>query len=48
MPANGPWYVFNVADAAIVAGVIGLILDSLFPAGRRQGETAPGDPAARL
>jgi signal peptidase II len=46
----GPWswYVFNVADAAIVAGVIGLILDSLFPAGRRQGEPAPGDPAARL
>ncbi|GJE10367.1 MULTISPECIES: signal peptidase II [Methylobacterium] len=29
------WYVFNVADAAIVAGVIGLILDSLSPAGRR-------------
>lgn len=26
------WYVFNVADAAIVAGVIGLILDSLWPA----------------
>ena len=28
------WYVFNVADAAIVAGVVGLILDSLRPAGR--------------
>ncbi|MCJ2089834.1 signal peptidase II [Methylobacterium sp. E-005] len=42
------WYVFNIADAAIVAGVIGLILDSLVPAGRRQGETTPGDPAARL
>jgi len=42
------WYVFNVADAAIVAGVIGLILDSLAPAGRRPGETTPGDPAARL
>lgn len=26
------WYVFNVADAAIVAGVVGLILDSLRPA----------------
>lgn len=26
------WYVFNLADAAIVAGVIGLILDSLWPA----------------
>ena len=23
------WYVFNVADAAIVAGVVGLVLDSL-------------------
>ncbi|GMA78915.1 hypothetical protein GCM10025880_53320 [Methylorubrum aminovorans] len=28
------WYVFNVADAAIVAGVVGLILDSLRPVGR--------------
>ncbi|BAU91041.1 lipoprotein signal peptidase [Methylorubrum populi] len=28
------WYVFNVADGAIVAGVIGLLLDSLRPAGR--------------
>ena len=42
------WYVFNVADAAIVAGVIGLILDSLFPAGRHQRDPAPGDPAPRL
>lgn len=25
------WYVFNVADAAIVAGVVGLIIDSLLP-----------------
>lgn len=33
------WYVFNVADAAIVAGVVGLILDSLRPAGRRPQET---------
>lgn len=24
------WYVFNIADAAIVAGVIGLLYDSLF------------------
>ncbi|MFC5555614.1 signal peptidase II [Methylobacterium iners] len=31
------WYVFNVADAAIVAGVIGLILDSLRPAERSDG-----------
>lgn len=28
------WYVFNVADAAIVAGVVGLILDSLRPVAR--------------
>lgn len=26
------WYVFNIADAAIVAGVIGLLYDSVFPA----------------
>lgn len=25
------WYVFNIADAAIVAGVIGFIYDALFP-----------------
>jgi len=31
------WYVFNVADAAIVAGVIGLILDSLMPSPGRTG-----------
>ncbi|MDP4005246.1 signal peptidase II [Methylobacterium sp. NEAU K] len=37
------WYVFNVADAAIVAGVIGLILDSLRPSGR----SAQTDPAPR-
>jgi signal peptidase II len=35
---NGPtwtfqWYVFNLADAAIVAGVAGLIYDSLFMQG---------------
>lgn len=27
------WYVFNIADAAIVAGVVGLIYDSLFASG---------------
>ncbi|KIU35314.1 signal peptidase [Methylobacterium radiotolerans] len=43
------WYVFNVADAAIVAGVIGLILDSLSPDGRRgRASPARGDPAPRL
>ncbi len=35
------WYVFNVADAAIVAGVAGLVLDSLIP--DRSG-TAPDSP----
>lgn len=29
------WYVFNVADAAIVAGVIGLLYDSFLLEGRR-------------
>jgi signal peptidase II len=28
---NFKWYVFNLADAAIVAGVIGLLYESLFP-----------------
>jgi signal peptidase II len=35
------WYVFNIADAAIVAGVVGLILDSVLPE-RRPG--LPGEP----
>ncbi|KAA0121457.1 signal peptidase II [Methylobacterium sp. P1-11] len=43
------WYVFNVADAAIVAGVIGLILDSLSPDSRKERTSPPqGDPAPRL
>ncbi|MBP1178349.1 signal peptidase II [Methylobacterium sp. PvR107] len=43
------WYVFNVADAAIVAGVIGLILDSLSPDSRKErGPQPQGDPAPRL
>jgi signal peptidase II len=25
------WYVFNLADVAIVAGVVGLLYESLFP-----------------
>ncbi|KQP92708.1 MULTISPECIES: signal peptidase II [unclassified Methylobacterium] len=33
------WYVFNIADAAIVAGVVGLILDSLRPVPRRTGSS---------
>ncbi len=31
------WYVFNVADAAIVCGVAALVIDSLMPRGRRSG-----------
>ncbi|KQQ31260.1 signal peptidase II [Methylobacterium sp. Leaf123] len=36
------WYVFNVADAAIVAGVVGLILDSLRPAPRAPSPDVAG------
>jgi signal peptidase II len=32
------WYVFNVADAAIVCGVIALVVESQWP--RRRGEAA--------
>ena len=31
------WYVFNLADAAIVAGVAGLLYDSVVVDGRRKG-----------
>jgi signal peptidase II len=31
------WYVFNIADVAIVAGVIGLLYDSLFGGHKRAG-----------
>ena len=31
------WYVFNVADAAIVCGVAALVLDSLLPRARQVG-----------
>ena len=34
------WYVFNVADAAIVCGVVALLIDGLFPARTRL--QAPG------
>ena len=33
------WYVFNVADAAIVCGVTVLVLDSLFPAAPRSPDS---------
>ena len=36
------WYVFNIADAAIVAGVIGLVYDSLV-LDRRRGRQADAD-----
>jgi signal peptidase II len=31
------WYVFNIADAAIVAGVVGLLYDSLFRGHKKAG-----------
>jgi signal peptidase II len=41
------WYVFNVADAAIVCGVIALVVESQWP--RRRGETvAHPDRTRRL
>lgn len=33
------WYVFNIADAAIVAGVCGLLYDSLSPSRNRASKT---------
>jgi lipoprotein signal peptidase len=33
------WYVFNLADAAIVCGVAALVIDSLLPRARRAGST---------
>lgn len=32
------WYVFNIADAAIVAGVVGLLIDSVIPGTRPDDE----------
>lgn len=40
------WYVFNVADAAIVAGVIGLVYDSFVAEGRRAARARRPDGAA--
>jgi signal peptidase II len=37
------WYVFNVADAAIVAGVVGLLYDGFVLERRRGREPDPGD-----
>ena len=43
------WYVFNVADAAIVAGVAGLLYDALLGGARegRAASLAPQPPSAR-
>lgn len=40
------WYVFNVADAAIVAGVVGLLYDSLVLERRRVAALSPPPPAS--
>jgi signal peptidase II len=34
------WYVFNVADAAIVAGVVGLMYDSIFNSHKKVSKTS--------
>ena len=39
------WYVFNIADAAIVAGVIGLVYDSFVLEGRRAKRDASSGAA---
>lgn len=38
------WYVFNVADAAIVAGVVGLLIDSVVPGTRQTRDNAATRP----
>ncbi|MEM7192518.1 MAG: signal peptidase II [Pseudomonadota bacterium] len=34
------WYIFNIADVAIVAGVIGLLYDSLFGGHKKAGNSS--------
>jgi signal peptidase II len=41
---NYSWYVFNVADAAIVCGVAALILDTQFSKRRQERTAYPGNP----
>jgi signal peptidase II len=41
------WYVFNIADAAIVAGVIGLLYDALVLDKRRGGHANPAVPPVK-
>lgn len=38
------WYVFNIADVAIVAGVAGLLYESLYPASAPDGQAAATKP----
>ena len=40
------WYVFNVADAAIVCGVAALVLDSLLPRDAHARRRPPDDVLA--
>ena len=39
------WYVFNVADAAIVCGVVALVIDSQWPRGKSQDSGNPNGNA---
>ncbi len=39
------WYVFNLADAAIVAGVLGLVVDALWPS---RDATAQSPPSGQV
>ena len=39
------WYVFNVADAAIVLGVIALVADALFRSPSTKGDSVAKEPA---
>jgi signal peptidase II len=38
------WYVFNIADTAIVLGVVALAYDGLFAERRAEGQTDPSRP----
>jgi signal peptidase II len=41
------WYVFNIADAAIVCGVAALVLDGLWPRRATRSRLRVPDPAAK-
>jgi signal peptidase II len=38
------WYIFNIADVAIVAGVVGLLYESFYPVGRANAQAAATKP----